>query len=261
MAPEESAGPPRSRRARTSGSLPTVVGCVRCSPTPAAEAGSRRSRRRRWEAHYRGLGDPGRRRRCAGFDLDAWFGRGAAERDGLIVEIGSGVGEATAALAAARPSYDVLALEVWRPGIAATLGRLAEAGAENVRLCGVDAAVWSLAASPRESRSPSCGPSSPTHGTRPGTTSGAWCDPGFAGGGRPAAAPGGVWRLGDGLGRLRRPDGRGARRRAGAGPVAIVERWTERPVTKFERKGRRRAGRSSGTSVYRRVDATVGSVT
>ena len=48
-----------------------------------------------------------------------------------------------AALAAARPSYDVLALEVWRPGVAETLGRLAEADAGNVRLCGVDA-VWSM---------------------------------------------------------------------------------------------------------------------
>ena len=60
------------------------------------------------------------------------------------MEIGSGVGEATAAgLAAARPAYDVLAFEVWRPGVADTLWRLAEAGADNVRLIGVDA-VWSF---------------------------------------------------------------------------------------------------------------------
>ena len=36
----------------------------------------------------------------------------------LIVEIGSGIGEATAALAAERPSYNVLGFEVWRPGVA-----------------------------------------------------------------------------------------------------------------------------------------------
>jgi tRNA (guanine-N7-)-methyltransferase len=74
-----------------------------------------------------------------GFRTSAWFGREAP----LIVEIGSGVGEATAVLAAARPDHDVLALEVWRPGVADTLWRLAEAGADNVRLCSVDA-VWVL---------------------------------------------------------------------------------------------------------------------
>ena len=61
----------------------------------------------------------------------------------MIVEIGSGVGEATAALAAARPAYDVLAFEVWRPGVADGLARVAEAGATNVRFCSVDA-VWSM---------------------------------------------------------------------------------------------------------------------
>ncbi|HVK28130.1 MAG TPA: tRNA (guanine-N7)-methyltransferase, partial [Nocardioides sp.] len=43
-----------------------------------------------------------------GFSWTDWFGREAP----LIVEIGGGVGEATAALAAARPSYNILALEV-----------------------------------------------------------------------------------------------------------------------------------------------------
>src|SRR5262245_8427852 len=61
----------------------------------------------------------------------------------LIVEIGSGIGESTVALAAARPSYNVLAFEVWRPGVADTLGRIGEAGLTNVRLIGVDA-VWSM---------------------------------------------------------------------------------------------------------------------
>src|SRR5262245_56425349 len=53
------------------------------------------------------------------FALSDWFGRTAP----LIVEIGPGVGEATAALAAARPAYDVLAFEVWRPGVADGLAR------------------------------------------------------------------------------------------------------------------------------------------
>ena len=73
------------------------------------------------------------------FDLRTWFGREAP----LVVEIGSGVGEATAVLAAQRPAYDIVAVEVWRPGVAHTLGLLAEAGAENVRLLSLDA-VWCL---------------------------------------------------------------------------------------------------------------------
>ncbi len=92
-----------------------------------------------WEAHHEKWVIPDEAVDRPGFSLADWFGREAP----LIVEIGSGVGEATAALAAARPAYDVLALEVWRPGVADTLWKLAEAGADNVRLIGVDA-VWSL---------------------------------------------------------------------------------------------------------------------
>ena len=72
------------------------------------------------------------------FRWPTWFGREAP----LVVEIGSGVGETTAALAPARAAYDVLAFEVWRPGIADALGRVVETGATNVRFCSVDA-VWS----------------------------------------------------------------------------------------------------------------------
>jgi len=61
----------------------------------------------------------------------------------LLVEIGSGIGEATAALAAARPSCNVLAFEVWYPGVAQTFLRLEEQGVENVRMISVDA-VWSM---------------------------------------------------------------------------------------------------------------------
>ncbi len=92
-----------------------------------------------WEVHHERWVIPDEAVDAPGFDLAAFFGRRAP----LILEIGSGVGEATAVLAAARPSYDVLALEVWRPGVASTLERLVETGADNVRLCGVDA-VWFL---------------------------------------------------------------------------------------------------------------------
>ena len=46
------------------------------------------------------------------YDPPAWFGRTAP----LILEIGSGMGESTAALAAAEPDVDHLAVEVFEPG-------------------------------------------------------------------------------------------------------------------------------------------------
>ena len=56
------------------------------------------------------------------YDPPTWFGRAAP----LILEIGSGMGESTAALAAAEPDVDHLAVEVFEPGIAALLMRATE---------------------------------------------------------------------------------------------------------------------------------------
>ena len=92
-----------------------------------------------WEAHHERWVIPDHAVDDPGFAWRTWFGRDAP----LVVEIGSGIGESTAALAAARPAYDVLALEVWLPGVADGLGRVAEAGATNVRFCAVDA-VWTM---------------------------------------------------------------------------------------------------------------------
>ena len=92
-----------------------------------------------WAAHHADWVIPEEAVDRPGFALAEWFGREAP----LIVEIGPGIGEATSVLAAARPDHDVLALEVWLPGIADSLWRVAEAGADNVRFCSVDA-VWTL---------------------------------------------------------------------------------------------------------------------
>jgi len=92
-----------------------------------------------WDAHHEAWVIPDDAVDEPGFRLSAWFGREAP----LIVEIGSGVGQATCVLAAARPAYDVLALEVWRPGVASSLAEVAAAGASNVRFCSVDAG-WAL---------------------------------------------------------------------------------------------------------------------
>ncbi len=188
-----------------------------------------------WEAHHERWVIPDEAVDADDFSLDSWFGRTAQDREGLIVEIGSGVGEATAALAAARPSYDVLALEVWRPGVAATLARLAEAGAGNVRLCSVDA-VWSF--------EQLLGPESiaelwtffpdPWHKKRHHKRR--LVTPAFAALAASRLRPGGAWRLATDWADY-------AEQMVAvldAEPAfegGVVERWAERPVTKFERKG------------------------
>ena len=199
-----------------------------------------------WEAHHPSWVIPETAVDDPRFCLDDWFGRRAP----VVVEIGSGVGEATAALAVRRPEVDVLALEVWRPGVAHTLGLLAEAGAENVRLLGVDA-VWAL-----------------EHLFAPGTVEEVWTffpDPwpkkrhhkrrlvsaGFARLVASRLRAGGLWRLATDW-----PDyARQMRAVLDEEPGltgGVVERWAERPLTRFERKGMA-AGRPIVDLGYRAV--------
>jgi tRNA (guanine-N7-)-methyltransferase len=203
------------------------------------------SQQESWDAHHGDWVIPDEAVDDPSFSWAEVFGREAP----IVVEIGSGVGEATAALAASRPSYDIVALEVWRPGVAHTLGLLAEAGADNVRLLPVDA-VWCL-----------------EHLFGPGELEELWTffpDPWpkkrhhkrrlvNAEFGELAASrlrPGGLWRLAtdwaDYAKKIRSvldavPGLEG-------GPV---QRWEDRPVTKFERKGRS-ADRQIVDLTYRR---------
>jgi tRNA (guanine-N7-)-methyltransferase len=198
-----------------------------------------------WDAHHEAWVVPDDAVDQPGFSWRARFGREAP----LVVEIGSGIGEATAALAAARPEHDVVALEVWRPGVAHTLGLLADAGADNVRLLSVDA-VWCL-----------------EHLFEPGGVEELWTffpdpwpkarhhkrrivTPDFARLVASRLRPGGTWRLatdwGDYAEQMQRvldaePELQGG----------VVERWAERPVTKFERKGLE-AGRDITDLAYTR---------
>jgi tRNA (guanine-N7-)-methyltransferase len=71
----------------------------------------------------------------ARFDPRAWFGRTAP----LVLEIGSGMGESTAQMAAADPGVDHLAVEVFEPGLAQLLMRIETAGLTNLRLLRGDA--------------------------------------------------------------------------------------------------------------------------
>ncbi len=73
--------------------------------------------------------------RFTGEPLENPFGRQAP----LVLEIGSGMGETTAAIAKARPDADVIAAEVHGPGVGSLLNRLAAEGLENVRVIRHDA--------------------------------------------------------------------------------------------------------------------------
>ncbi|MFB9261383.1 tRNA (guanosine(46)-N7)-methyltransferase TrmB [Dietzia aerolata] len=58
------------------------------------------------------------------------FGRTAP----LVVEIGSGTGTSTAAMAAVEPDLDVIAVEVYQPGLAQLLGMILRSELTNVRM-------------------------------------------------------------------------------------------------------------------------------
>jgi len=71
-------------------------------------------------------------------DLAAVFGRSAQEAP-KILEIGCGMGETTAAIAAAHPHIDYLGLEVHGPGVGSLLKEISERGLTNLRVCQHDA--------------------------------------------------------------------------------------------------------------------------
>ncbi|HZE02991.1 MAG TPA: tRNA (guanosine(46)-N7)-methyltransferase TrmB [Pseudonocardiaceae bacterium] len=68
-------------------------------------------------------------------DAAGWFGRAAP----IVLEIGSGMGESTAALALEAPDVDHLAVEIYQPGLAQLLLRIEQAEISNLRLLRGDA--------------------------------------------------------------------------------------------------------------------------
>src|SRR5688572_19126629 len=72
---------------------------------------------------------------AAPLDPAALFGRTAP----LVLEIGSGMGEATLAMAGADPGRDYLAVEIHTPGVAKLLTGVEAAGLANVRVAVGDA--------------------------------------------------------------------------------------------------------------------------
>ncbi len=68
-------------------------------------------------------------------DFEAVFGRSAR----VVLEIGFGMGDATAAIAASRPEVDFIGIEVHPPGVGALLQRIGEQGLTNLRIVQHDA--------------------------------------------------------------------------------------------------------------------------
>lgn len=68
-------------------------------------------------------------------DMAAAFGRQAP----VVLEIGFGMGEATAHIARQRPEHDFLCCEVHEPGVGALLKRIGEQGIRNIRILQHDA--------------------------------------------------------------------------------------------------------------------------
>lgn len=70
-------------------------------------------------------------------DFDAWFGRPAP----VLLEIGSGMGDATSQLAAAAPELNYVAVEVYAAGLGQLMLRAEKLGVDNLRLLHGDAVV------------------------------------------------------------------------------------------------------------------------
>ncbi len=165
------------------------------------------------------------------FEAQRWFGRSAP----LVVEVGSGNGESLVTMAAARPEVDVLALEVWRPGVAGTLRRLHLEGVQNVRLLMADA---------QEALPVMFGPGElaelwtffpdPWHKLRHHKRR--LVGPEFSGVVADLLEPGGHWRLATDWADYAEhvTSVLASQDRLVGGQV---ERWEARPVTKFERRG------------------------
>lgn len=64
-------------------------------------------------------------------DVDSWFGRSGHP---TILEIGSGTGTSTAAMAPLEADTNVIAVELYKPGLAKLLGAVVRGGIDNVRM-------------------------------------------------------------------------------------------------------------------------------
>ena len=198
-------------------------------------------RHRDWWVADEAVDDPG-------FDVRETFDRDAP----LVVEIGSGIGEATAALAALRPEVNVLAFEVWHPGVAQTFLRLEELGVANVRMVSVDA-VWSMEHLLGERWVTELWTFFPDPWPKNRHERRRLVDARFARLAATRLVPGGLWRLATDWAPYAQQmtdvlDAEPLLDNVYDGPAP---RWSQRPVTRFERRGIR-AGHTVTDLAYRR---------
>jgi tRNA (guanine-N7-)-methyltransferase len=92
---------------------------------------------RAWERHWPELGRDVTSLPPGPLDVDGWFGRSAP----VLLEIGPGMGETTAALAQAAPELNYMAVDVYQPGLAQLMMRAGTADLKNLRLLRGDAVV------------------------------------------------------------------------------------------------------------------------
>ena len=182
-------------------------------------------------------------------DLATVFGRTAP----LVVEIGPGTGESLVAMAAARPDVDVLAFEVYLPGVARTVNRLHETEITNVGLLQSDAVDGLRAARPDSVQE--VWTYSPIPGPAPAPQATARRSGVRRAGGRSDASRG-VWRLAtdwaDYAAQMRSVlDARPELENVGTTADGWAERDPDRPLTRFEQRGIE-AGRTVRDLRYRR---------
>lgn len=183
-------------------------------------------------------------------DVEEAFGRSAP----LVVEVGCGSGDALVAGACARPEWNFLAVEVWRPGLGHAMAKMEQAGhpegLANVRIVEADAAVALQSILPPGTAHevwtffPDPWPKSRHHKRR-------IVSPGFAATVSRVLEPGGIWRLATDWAEYA-----ASMREVVAEQPALefigTDRAPLRPVTRFERRGTE-AGREIHDLAYRRV--------
>jgi len=217
----------------------------------------RPNQRRAWERHHEAFVLEVPRRETstsiaatARLDLRAAFGRRAP----LVVEIGPGAGESLVPMAQARPDVDVLAFEVYAPAVAQLVGALARAGVTNVRVVAANAVEGLQHLVPAQRLDelwtffPDPWPKARHHKRR-------LVSPEVATLVTSRLREGGRWRLATDW----QDYARQMRAVLDAQPGLVDEhpggwapRWADRPLTRFEVRGRD-AGRAVHDLTYRRV--------
>lgn len=131
---QDEAAPPQSAAPQRGGGMFPRTTSFRSRRSALSDA-----QRRLWERRWAELGTEVRSPDDTGppapLDTAAWFGRPAP----LVLDIGCGTGSATLAMAQAEPELDVLAVEVYRRGLAQLLSGIDRAGVTNIRLIRGDA--------------------------------------------------------------------------------------------------------------------------